>query len=379
MGGGPGRIGSVRHRPLAAVAAHAAGVVAGLLAGLGVLAGLVDAGARPGIAAADEPAATSSTIRIHAARPQLMAANLGDAYRGRRLEADRDAFEAASASLAEPQDFVFRDTPLRDAVARIAEKTGVRIGFDHEALDAAGVDPDAAVTGSFAGSSAEATLRELLADVDLATVFRNERLVVTTVDAARERLVRWFYPLPSGVDVDAVIDLVTRTVTPTEWDTVGGHAAIVPLPERMGAGIVVHHSDEPQRQILALLGGLDAAAWQADDVDEGVTPRHVRIHPVPDPLVREAVVEQLVDLCNDGLPHGADPGAEVSVLGESVAVRSKSRAFHVMAAQVLAALGGLEAIVIEEELEEDAGAAPDGAAPDGAAGTTLFRRIGRGR
>jgi len=64
----------------------------------------------------------------------------------------------------------------------------------------------------------------------------------------------------------------------------------------------------------------------------------------------------------------------VSVLGESVAVRSKSRAFHVMAAQVLAALGGLEAIVIEEELEE-----PDGAAPDGAAGTTLFRRIGRGR
>jgi len=337
------------------------------------------AGMAAGPASAEEHAAAAATIRILAARPQAMAANLGDTYAGRRLEADRDAFEAAFASLSEPQDFVFRDTPLRDAVAQIAGKAGVRIGLDREALDAAGVDADTPVTGSFAGTSAESALRELLADVDLAAVFRNERLVVTTVDAARERLVRWFYPLPAGVDVDAVIDLVTRTVTPAEWDTVGGQAAIVPLPERMGAGIVVHHADEPQRQILALLGGLDAAAWQAGEVDEGVVPRHVRIYPVPDPLVREAVVEQLVELCNDSLPHGADPDATVGVLGESVTVRSTSRPFHVMAAQVIAALGGLEAVVIEEAFGDENAAEADEGAGEGAggAGTTTFRRIGR--
>jgi hypothetical protein len=332
-------------------------------------------GASPGSAAADDEAGmATATIRIHSARPQLMAANLGDAYRGRRLEADRDAFEAAFGSLAERHDFSFRDTPLRDAVAGIAEKTGVRIGFDREALDAAGVDPATPVTGSFADCSAESALRELLADVDLAAVFRNERLVVTTVDAARGRLVRWFYPLPAGVDVDAVIDLVTRTVTPAEWDSVGGQAAIVPLPERMGAGVVVHHDDEAQRQVLALLAGLDAAAWQADDVDEGVEPRHLRIHPLPDPLVRDTVVEHLVDLCNESLAHGADPDAAVSVLGEAVAVRSTSRPFHVLAAQVIAALGGLEAFVIDEEIEEDAGAKPGAEA-----GTTAFRRGGRTR
>jgi hypothetical protein len=332
-------------------------------------------GAGPGsAAAADEEGTATSTIRIHSSRPQLMAANLGDAYRGRRLEADRDAFEAACASLAEHHDFTFRDTPLRDAVAGIAEKTGVRIGFDREALDAAGVDPATPVTGSFADCSADSALRELLADVDLATVFRNERLVVTTVDAARGRLVRCFYPLPSGVDVDAVIDLVTCTVTPAEWDTVGGKAAIVPLPERMGAGVVVHHDDDAQRQILALLAGLDAAAWQADDVDEGVEPRHLRIHPLPDPLVRDTVVERLVDLVNESLAHGADPDAAVSVLGESVVVQSKSRPFHVLAAEVILALGGIEAIVIDEEIEDDAGAKPKAEA-----GTTSFRRSSRRR
>lgn len=354
--------GSGRRRPVAAVARLVLVVLA-----------LRGGGDLP-LAAADDDDAATPMIRFLAARPQLMAANLGDAYRGRRLEPDRDAFEAAFAGLAEPHDFSFRDMPLRDAVAQIAEKSGVRIGLDREALDAAGVDPATPVSGSFAGCSAEATLRELLADVDLAVVFRHERLVVTTVDAARGRLVRWFYPLPAGVDVDAVVDLVTRTVTPAEWDTVGGQAAIVPLPERMGAGVVVHHDEDAQRQILALLAGLDAAAWQADDVDEGVEPRHLRIHPLPDPLVRDRVVEHLVDLVNESLPHGADPDAAVSVLGDALVVRSKSRPFHVLAAEVIAALGGLEAIVIDEEIDGDAGAKPGAEA-----GTTSFRRIGRAR
>ena len=56
-------------------------------------------------------------------------------------------------------------------------------------------------------------------------------------------------------------------------------------------------------------------------------------------------------------------------------VRSTSRPFHVMAAQVIAALGGLEAVVIEEAFGDEGGAeAGEGA---GGAGTTTFRRIGR--
>jgi hypothetical protein len=326
-----------------------------------------------GAAAEPEMLVDVTVEQLLGMRQQPLAANLGDEYRARRLEPDREAFADAFGRLAERQDVQFREAPLADAVAAIAAKAGVRIGFDREALEAAGIDTESPVTASFGECSAESALRELLADMDLALVFRNERIVVTTVDAAAERRVRWLYPLPAGIDVDAAIALVTRTVTPQEWDTVGGEAVAAALPPPLGSGIVVVHHDAGHRQVLALFAGLDAAAWQADVVDDGVEPRHVRAHPVADELVRVRIAESLVETCNAALPHGADPGAEVAAVGDAVLVRSKSRAFHVLAAQLIAAIAGSDALLFEGE--EDAGKG-DG---DGEPAATGFRGTRPGR
>jgi hypothetical protein len=88
----------------------------------------------------------------------------------------------------------------------------------------------------------------------------------------------------------------------------------------------------------------------------------VRAYPVADPVVRESAAEQLVGICNDSLPRAADPQATVDVVGDSLVVRSRSRAFHVMAAQVLAALQGVDTILIEEDDEAHKPAGED--APD---------------
>jgi hypothetical protein len=309
--------------------------------------------------AADEP-----PLGIGIELPQPMMANLGDSYRSLRLEPDRDAFERVSAAIAGRHDLDFAETPLRDAVAAIAEKAGIEIGFDHESLEAAGIDLDAAlVTGTFKDVSLRAVLREMLGDLDLDLLFRNERLMVATADAADaagQRMVRYFYPALAGTDIDALIELVERTVEPASWDTAGGPAAVMPLPSQMGTGLVISQTEVAHEAIASLLRGLDAAAWKADPLDEGVEPRLVRTYLVLDPLLRDSIVENLAELCNGTLPHGADPDATVAALGDSVVVRSTSRPFHVMAAQLVTALQGLDTILVEDdeadETEPDEGA-----------------------
>ena len=301
------------------------------------------AGLQPFVSVAAEP-----SIGILTLRPQPMMANLGDAYGSIRLGPDRDAFAAASAALAEHHDLDFRETPLRDAVAAIAEKAGVRIGFDHEPLDDAAIDIDAAtVSGSFKDMSLRAILREVLGDTDLDMVFRNERFVVTTADTAAEHSARFFYPVLAGTDVDVLVMLIERTVAPDSWDTVGGKGAIAAVPGQMGTGLVVRQTEAVHAEIAGLLAGLDAALWTADAMEEGVEPRLVRAYPVADPVVRESAAERLVGICNESLPRAADPQATVDVVGDSLVVRSRSRAFHVMAAQVIAALQGVDTILIE--------------------------------
>jgi hypothetical protein len=307
--------------------------------------------------AADEP---PLGIGIGIELPQPMMANLGDSYRSLRLEPDRDAFERVSTAIAGRHDLDFAETPLRDAVAAIAEKAGIGIGFDHESLEAAGIDLDAAlVTGTFKDVSLRAVLREMLGDLDLDLLFRNERLIVATADAAGQRMVRYFYPSLAGTDIDALIELVERTVEPASWDTAGGPATVMPLPSQMGTGLVISQTEAAHEAIASLLRGLDAAAWKADPLDEGVEPRLVRTYLVLDPLLRDSIVENLADLCNGTLPHGADPDATVAALGDAVVVRSTSRPFHVMAAQLVTALQGLDTILVEDDeadvTEQDAG------------------------
>lgn len=313
---------------------------------------IVVAACHAGGGVAEEPA-----IGIDVRLPQPMMANLGDTYRSVRMEPDRAAFERASSALERRHDLEFVETPLRAVLAEVAEKAGIAIGIDHKSLESAGIDIDAVVvTESFAGTSLRAALREMLGGFDLDIIFRNERLVVATAEATGTRLVRFFYPVLAGTDLDELMTLVEGTVEPESWNAVGGPAAIVPVPAEMGTGLVVSQTEVAHEEIVALLRGLDAALWTPDPADGAGRPRFVRTYLVMDPLLRDSIVESLADLCKEALPRGGDPDATITAMGDSVVVRSGSRPFHVMAAQLLTALQGLETIFVEEDEEENDGA-----------------------
>ena len=309
-------------------------------------------------AAAEPPVGTGATATIVAtlSRGQPMLANVSDEYQVVRLWPNSDAFLAARDALRQPcEDLEFREVGLREAVAAIARKSGTEIVFDREPLESLGIDMEVPVTATGRGCTFQACLSSLLDDLDLAVAFRHDRLVVTTKDEANRDLEKVFYPVIPGVDVDAVVALIEQLVAPDSWATVGGICSILPAPAGLGNGLVISQTGEVHEQIESMLRGLDAAHWSAEFTDEGVQPRFVRIYEIDDDGIRADLENSLVELVNGCLPHGVDPDASVTPIGRSLAVRSVSRPFQVMAAQIISAVTGtVQEIEIEAEMPGDA-------------------------
>ena len=307
----------------------------------------------------DEP--TVSAVLVEFPQPTL--ANVTDAYEPVRLWPTSEAVQAARAALEEPftEQATFTETPLRQVVKAVADASGARISLDEEALDAMGFDPDTPITAALAGLSFRAGLRHVLAGLDLRLLFTNDRVLITTADKAAGVRETVFYPVLPGVNLDEVAALLEQTVAPESWSHAGGTGTIVTAPPGMGHGLVVAHDGEMQEQIDSILRHLDAAVWVPSQQDEDVAPLFVRTYEVADADLRAALQERLADLCNDALPNGADPDAVVEVIGRSIVVRSRSRPFHVMAAQIIAALVGER---IEVEIDADHGTRGSPAAND---------------
>lgn len=305
-----------------------------------------------GVTAAREPDSSDQIAAIRVA-PQPAAATLGDEYRPVRLWPVGDAAMVIETALDKRCDNLeFAETPLRDAVAMIAEQAGIGIALHHKGLDDAGLDPETPVTARFAAVSLRSVLRAVLEDLDLTSIIRHDRLLVTTTAEAHEHPVRMFYPVLPGDDVDEVVVVVERTIAPHTWDSVGGHGTVSAAPASLGWGFVVSHDQEIQDQIAALMQESDRMAWQFPGAANGRS-RHLRAYEIDDDVARSQLAEELVDLCNQALPDGGDPDARVLEIGRSLVVQSRSRPFHLMAAQLVAAVTGVvELLEVDIELPE---------------------------
>lgn len=80
-----------------------------------------------------------------------------------------------------------------------------------------------------------------------------------------------------------------------------------------------------------------------------IQPVFVRVYAVDEDDTRTGLQERLLPLCNDSLPHGADADARIEVIGKSLVVRSHSRPFQVMVAQIIAAAVGEELEIESDE------------------------------
>jgi hypothetical protein len=287
-------------------------------------------------------------------RPQPMLANATETYEVVRLWPRSEAFAACRAALMRPcADLEFDETPLREVVAAVAAKASVPIVIDEASLAAMGFDPEVAVTARLTGRSFGAGLRDVLDDVDLASVFRNEQFVVTTREAAGRDLEKVFYPVVAGVDADEMAGLIEATVAADSWASAGGKGTVMTAPSGLGHGLIVAQVAEVHEEIEAVLRGLDEAVWGERSAGLGMA-AFVRVYEVEDDDMRDCLAESLVGLCNDALPHSDDPDAHVFVMGRCIVIQSASRPFHVMAAQILAAAGAAEEYEVEAEVIEAA-------------------------
>ena len=234
----------------------------------------------------------------------------------------------------------FTECPLRDVAATLGDRIGEPVRLDVLALEDAGIDLDAcALTASMRGMPLRASIRELLAPVDLVLVTQNDILKITTKDQADQLLEPRLYQLDTEADARGLIDVLQATVAPLTWSVVGSSGSIELLLHGQEQWVVVSQTQEVHDQVESFLANLHEAFTGVGAPFASGSPA-VRSYVVEDADARDTLAEKLVDLCNGLLTEQADDSAAVVVFGKAVVVRSRSPEFHRVAAQFITAVAG---------------------------------------
>jgi hypothetical protein len=244
------------------------------------LAGLLEAAVQPeawarnggpGVITSDETSDASTLIVTNSWQVQRGVAGVVDRLR-RCVAAARDertpsgvggywsdaaAAAAARKALATPTTLDVVETPLRDFILEVRDRTGVAVAADIRALDDAACDLDTCtLTGSGRGMRLARLLERLLTPHELTWDLWHDRLTITTPEAARAHHSVALYPLgdllKQGRNVSKLIDTVQSTVTPDAWDAAGGEAFIRAFGPREKAApccLVVLHTSAGHRAV----------------------------------------------------------------------------------------------------------------------------------
>lgn len=270
-------------------------------------------------------------------------------YRSRPLVADMASERINEVLERNLGPIEFNETPLVEVAARLGELLGVPVDVDAQALEDLGLDLDIPLTFHGEGGQARSILRRMLGAVDLSWIVRDEVLLVTSKEKTEANLDVRLYLFPFGYDCDAagvlvVVDLIQSTVAADTWDTVGGPGAIRPMDAGPATQLVVSTTHEVHEEVESLLRSLheQALAEFGGPEDAGGKAPVLRLHHVADPRAREDLAAKLPEVCNASLAQGVDPEARVTVVGESLAVQSRSPEFHALAGQIVRAVRGEE-------------------------------------
>jgi len=175
--------------------------------------------------------------------------------------------EAVRRALEQPADVEFIETPLYDVVQYLSNTYKIPILLDRRALDDVGVQNDTPVTISLKGLKLRSVLKHLLRPLDLTWMVQDEVLLVTTTEQADAYLETRLYEIGDLVamrdeqlrpynDFDQLIDVITSTVQPTTWDTVGGPGSIAGFESAGITVLVVSQTQQAHEKVEDLLAAL---------------------------------------------------------------------------------------------------------------------------
>jgi len=211
----------------------------------------------------------------------------------------RPDYTSLLAKLSEPTSLAAEAMPFRKAVADLAERHGVEIRIDTDALKKLGVTADQTVTVAVDDISLRSALRTMcrLVHSDLIVVVDGESFVVTDWGSANSDT-KYFegrvYPLsPLLLDSTTISakDLamaIRGTIAPASWIADGG-----PEIEVLPAGVAVAHRLDVHLQIETLLQKLQYVADHPDDL----RPIDVTDRRLPEQVRAEAALDRPITIC----------------------------------------------------------------------------------
>ncbi len=169
--------------------------------------------------------------------------------------------EKIEKALASPTELQFIETPLSDVVDCLKDYHKIEIQIDKKALDDVGVGTDVPVTADLEGISLRSALALTLRGLELTYVIQDEVLLITTPEAAGERLATRVYPLKKSLAVDALskrdaqrfVEIVKACVQPGRWAGSGGTGTIAIFPGGKEPLLAVTQTHEVHEEIAALL------------------------------------------------------------------------------------------------------------------------------
>jgi len=125
----------------------------------------------------------------------------------------------------------FLDAPLQEVIKFFAAQAkGVKIRIDEEALEQVGLGTDTPVSANIAPIPLRSTLTLILGELGLTWTYEGKNLLVTTPEAAEQKLITTLHDV-NGVTLqpgtaDGLIRVLTRTISPSSWEEVGGPGTI---------------------------------------------------------------------------------------------------------------------------------------------------------
>lgn len=170
--------------------------------------------------------------------------------------ADGSNEAAIHQAMTEKTSVKWVDVPLRDAILELAHKHRIPIVLDEQKLQDEGVATDTPINLQFSGISLRSVFNLMLEPLQLTTVVRDEVLLVTTSVAAGEILTTEVYDVRKLVkdeNYGPLIDVLTMTIQPDQWDAVGGPGGISEIPN----GLVIRQTEAIHREIRQLLQELE--------------------------------------------------------------------------------------------------------------------------
>ncbi|QDU77950.1 hypothetical protein Pan97_50290 [Bremerella volcania] len=168
---------------------------------------------------------------------------------------DAQASQKIAARMQDETKVQFVDTPLSEVVAYLKNLHHIPIVIDQTALDDSDIDLDVPINANFESLTLAAALDLLTQQHELGWIIEKGALVITSYDAADERLSTRIYKLHQLEAVGAA-KVVEKIVFPESWNALGGHADIAVIRDRNL--LVIRQNREGHEAVESLLTQLES-------------------------------------------------------------------------------------------------------------------------